>query len=120
MRSMSMCSRQPNKGSRSFASSYGAPTAQVYYGAFQIKKFDGADRQLCWPVANRNTAREGSMKSRLVFGSIILFTFAFSSAALAQFSSDPSKNFALTNVGNGADQVQPKLKALPNNGWYVS
>jgi len=42
-----------------------------------------------------------------------------SSAAWAQWSSDPSKNLALSDI-SGADQVQPKVLPLPNNSWYVS
>jgi hypothetical protein len=42
------------------------------------------------------------------------------SAAWAQWSSDPSKNLALANKGNGNDQVQPKVLPLSNKGWYVS
>ena len=40
-------------------------------------------------------------------------------AAWAQWSSDPSKNLALSDIP-GADQVQPKMLPLPNNSWYVS
>src|SRR5271157_3315898 len=42
-----------------------------------------------------------------------------STAAWAQWSSDPSKNLALSDI-SGADQVQPKVLPLPNNTWYVS
>ena len=42
-----------------------------------------------------------------------------SCVAWAQWSSDPSKNLALSDIP-GADQVQPKVLPLPNNSWYVS
>ena len=42
-----------------------------------------------------------------------------SCAAWAQWSSDPSKNLALSDIP-GADQVQPKILPLPNNSWYAS
>src|SRR5579864_2707170 len=41
-------------------------------------------------------------------------------AAWAQWSSDPAKNLPLANNKNGNDQVQPKVLPLSNNGWYVS
>ena len=41
-------------------------------------------------------------------------------AAWAQWSSDPAKNLPLANKKNGNDQVQPKVLPLSNNGWYVS
>jgi hypothetical protein len=40
-------------------------------------------------------------------------------SAWAQWSSDPSQNLVLSDIA-GADQVQPKALALPNNSWYVS
>jgi hypothetical protein len=40
--------------------------------------------------------------------------------AWAQWSSDPSKNLALADNNDGADQVQPKVRPLPNDGWYAS
>ena len=39
--------------------------------------------------------------------------------AFAQWSPDPSVNLALADRTTD-DQVQPKLKPLPGNGWYVS
>ncbi len=42
-----------------------------------------------------------------------------SSSAWAQWSSDPNQNLALSDIP-GADQVQPKLVALPNSSWFVS
>ena len=41
------------------------------------------------------------------------------SAAWAQWSPDPSQNLALADKPNN-DQVQPKLRPLSGNGWYVS
>lgn len=38
----------------------------------------------------------------------------------AQWSSDPLKNLALADNANGSDHVQPKVRPLPNNQWYVS
>ncbi len=40
--------------------------------------------------------------------------------AFAQWSNDPSKNLALADKTNSNDQVQPKLRPMTNNGWYVS
>ena len=50
----------------------------------------------------------------LAFGLILV------SGARAQWSADPAKNLALADKGNGNDQVQPKVRPLSNNGWYVS
>ena len=49
---------------------------------------------------------------------LVLHPFA-PRTAWAQWSSDPSKNLALSNI-SGADQVQPKVLPMPNNTWYVS
>jgi len=54
------------------------------------------------------------------FIALIITIFAMAFNASAQWSSDPSKNLALADKGNGNDQVQPKLVPLPNSGWYVS
>ncbi len=48
-----------------------------------------------------------------------LTAILLSCAAWAQWSSDPSKNLALSDIP-GADQVQPKVLPLPNDSWYVS
>lgn len=48
------------------------------------------------------------------------FILILVSSAWAQWSADPSKNLALADKGNGNDQVQPKVRPLSNNGWYVS
>jgi len=50
---------------------------------------------------------------------ILALGLALGSSAQAQWSSDPSKNLALADKGSN-DQVQPKVRPLPNNGWYVS
>jgi len=60
------------------------------------------------------------MKSAFRFLTVALFALAFSAAAFAQWSSDPSLNLALADNDNGSDQVQPKLVPLKNFGWYVS
>ena len=54
---------------------------------------------------------------RSVLVAVLVLTLA--SSAWAQWSSDPSKNLALSDIP-GADQVQPKVLPLPNNSWYVS
>jgi len=41
-------------------------------------------------------------------------------AVWAQWSSNPLKNLPLADNPNGSDQVQPKVRPLPNNQWYVS
>ncbi|MGA8490632.1 MAG: hypothetical protein WB711_09440, partial [Terriglobales bacterium] len=50
----------------------------------------------------------------------VVLAFMLGSNAWAQWSSDPSKNLPLSNKSDGADQVQPKVKPLPDHGWYVS
>jgi hypothetical protein len=60
------------------------------------------------------------MKHGMRYAIVLMLSFALGSNAWAQWSSDPSKNLALANKSDGADQVQPKLKALPDHGWYVS
>jgi hypothetical protein len=50
----------------------------------------------------------------------LVLGLTLTSAAWAQWSSDPSKNLPLADIGNGNDQVQPKVQPLSNNGWYVS
>jgi hypothetical protein len=59
------------------------------------------------------------MTSSLRFVLLGLLVLAVASCAWAQWSSDPSKNLPLSDI-HGADQVQPKVLALPNNRWYVS
>lgn len=56
--------------------------------------------------------------SRYAF--VLVLAFMLGSNAWAQWSSDPATNLALSNKSDGADQVQPKVKPLPDHGWYVS
>ncbi len=58
------------------------------------------------------------MKSRLVLA-VVVVCLAMAQAGWAQWSSNPAINLPLADKPNN-DQVQPKLKALPNNQWYVS
>jgi len=51
---------------------------------------------------------------------VVMFALTVASSAWGQWSSDPSKNLALADNNDGADQVQPKVKPLPNHDWYVS
>lgn len=51
---------------------------------------------------------------------VLALTLMLVSAAPAQWSGDPAKNLALADKGDGNDQVQPKVRPLSNNGWYVS
>ena len=60
------------------------------------------------------------MKNKLVYAVTLGLCFALVPSVWAQWSSDPSTNLPLADKGNGNDQVQPKLKPLPGNGWYVS
>lgn len=60
------------------------------------------------------------MKYTLWCGIIFVLGFTLTSGAWAQWSSDPSKNLALADRGHGNDQVQPKVRPLSNNGWFVS
>ncbi len=60
------------------------------------------------------------MKYAFKCAAALLFTLALVSLAFAQWSSDPSKNLALADKAKGNDQVQPKVRPLANNGWYVS
>jgi len=55
---------------------------------------------------------------RYVFA--LAFSVLLGSNAWAQWSADPSKNLALADNNDGADQVQPKVRPLPDQGWYVS
>jgi hypothetical protein len=59
------------------------------------------------------------MKHRIRHAFAPMLALAFVTSALAQWSSDPSKNLALADKV-GSDQVQPKVRPLPNGGWYVS
>jgi len=53
-------------------------------------------------------------------GVVLVLGLTLASAAWAQWSSDPAKNLALADKGNGNDQVQPKVRPLAHNGRYVS
>src|SRR6266852_8321459 len=50
----------------------------------------------------------------------IVVSLTLASTAWAQWSSDPSKNLPLADRANGSDQVQPKVRPLSHDGWYVS
>jgi hypothetical protein len=60
------------------------------------------------------------MKHVIRYVSVLMLSLLLGSSAWAQWSSDPSKNLALADNNDGADQVQPKVKPLPDHGWYVS
>jgi len=59
------------------------------------------------------------MKSTLAFALTLIFSFMLAQNAWGQWSSDPSVNLPLADK-IGDDQVQPKVRVLPNNQWYVS
>lgn len=59
------------------------------------------------------------MKNRLAFIAVLIICCIATPAAWAQWSSDPMMNLALADKVNN-DQVQPKVKPLANNQWYVS
>jgi hypothetical protein len=58
------------------------------------------------------------MKNRLVLVAMLVICSG-AQAAWGQWSSDPSRNLPLADKINN-DQVQPKVKPLPNDQWYVS
>ena len=60
------------------------------------------------------------MKIKFALAVAVCFLCTLISNCWAQWSSDPAQNLALADKGNGNDQVQPKIKPLPNAGWYVS
>src|SRR5579872_3532561 len=60
------------------------------------------------------------MRNGLRYLMMLFLGITVSSAAWAQWSSDPAKNLPLADKGNGNDQVQPKVLPLSNRGWYVS
>jgi hypothetical protein len=64
--------------------------------------------------------QEGFVKHGIRYGFVLMLSMILGSNAWAQWSSDPSKNLALADNNDGADQVQPKVKPLPDHGWYVS
>lgn len=59
------------------------------------------------------------MKNRVAVIAVVVMCFGIMQSAWAQWSSDAGTNLALADKLNN-DQVQPKLKPLPNNQWYVS
>lgn len=59
------------------------------------------------------------MRIRLALLAVLIACFTFAQVAWAQWSSDPSMNLALADKLNN-DQVQPKVRPLPNDQWYVS
>ena len=59
------------------------------------------------------------MKNKLALIVAVVLTLAAAQGAWAQWSSDPAVNLPLADT-SGADQVQPKLRVLPNHQWYVS
>ena len=60
------------------------------------------------------------MKSQSVWFSVFIVLLSLCTTAWSQWSADASQNLALADKGNGNDQVQPKVKPLPNGAWYVS
>ena len=59
------------------------------------------------------------MKSKMALVIVLIMCLTAVRAAWGQWSSDPSTNLPLADKLNN-DQVQPKVRALPNNQWYVS
>jgi len=59
------------------------------------------------------------MKNCIRYAFVFTLGLTLAANAWAQWSSDPSKNLALADKV-GSDQVQPKVKPLPDGGWYVS
>jgi hypothetical protein len=63
--------------------------------------------------------QENSMKNCIRYALAFAFGLILATSAWAQWSSDPAKNLALADKV-GSDQVQPKVKPLPDGGWWVS
>jgi hypothetical protein len=59
------------------------------------------------------------MKNRWVLITVLLSCLMLGQSAWGQWSSDPAVNLALADKP-GNDQVQPKVKPLPNGQWFVS
>ena len=59
------------------------------------------------------------MKNRLFLRAVLLSCVMIGQSAWAQWSSNPAVNLPLSDEV-GADQVQPKVKPLPNGQWFVS
>jgi len=66
------------------------------------------------------SGQEEFVKHGIRYGFVLMLSMILGANAWAQWSSDPSKNLALADNNDGADQVQPKVKPLPDHGWYVS
>jgi hypothetical protein len=58
------------------------------------------------------------MKTKFFSCAVSLVCLTLASGAWAQWSPDPSQNLAIADKPRN-DQVQPKLRALSGNGWYV-
>ncbi len=50
---------------------------------------------------------------------LVVLALTLNTSAWAQWSSDPNQNLALSDIPN-ADQVQPKVVPLADNGFFVS
>jgi hypothetical protein len=59
------------------------------------------------------------MKNKMALVTVLVMCLTVVQAAWGQWSSDPSTNLPLADRLNN-DQVQPKVRPLPNNQWYVS
>lgn len=60
------------------------------------------------------------MKLRLLpYFVVLVLALTLSASAWGQWSSDPNQNLALSDIPN-ADQVQPKVVPLADNGFFVS
>ena len=59
------------------------------------------------------------MRNRLVLITVLITCVIVGQSAWGQWSSDPAVNLPLADKPNN-DQVQPKVKPLPNGQWYVS
>ena len=59
------------------------------------------------------------MKNKMALITVLIMCLTVVPAAWGQWSSDPATNLPLADKLNN-DQVQPKVRPLPNNQWYVS
>ena len=59
------------------------------------------------------------MKKSLALITVLIMCLTMARAAWGQWSSDPAVNLPVADKVNN-DQVQPKVKPLSNNQWYVS
>ncbi|MGB9196890.1 MAG: hypothetical protein WCB53_08170 [Terriglobales bacterium] len=59
------------------------------------------------------------MKKMLIFAAVLLSCVMMGQLAWGQWSSNPAVNLPLADQLN-SDQVQPKVRPLPNGQWYVS